>query len=246
MEHNNDGWIKLHRKILDNPLVMKDAEHLAVWVFLLLHASHKEYNVIFDGKRTTLRPGQLITGRKSIASELGMNESKVRRILESFENDQQIDQQKTNKNRLISLLNWESYQIFDQQNDQQVTNKRPTSDQQVTTNKNIKNNKNERNIYKDSPELNSAIESFIDYRKSNKPMSKKEIDEMIKKLDEMTDSEDEKIRILNQSIKRGWIGIFPIKEKKKNQFMTAESRQYNFEELEQMLLANSEGGNGND
>lgn len=245
MEHN-DGWIKLHRKILDNPLVMKDAEHLAVWVFLLLHASHKEYNVIFDGKRTTLRPGQLITGRKSIASELGMNESKVRRILESFENDQQIDQQKTNKNRLISLLNWESYQIFDQQNDQQVTNKRPTSDQQVTTNKNIKNNKNERNIYKDSPKLNSAIESFIDYRKNNKPMSKNEIDELIKKLDEMTDSEDEKIRILNQSIKRGWIGIFPIKEKKKNQFMTAESRQYNFEELEQMLLANSEGGNGND
>ena len=30
-------------------------------------------------------------------------------------------------------------QLFDQQNDQQVTNKWPTTDQQVTTNNNIKN-----------------------------------------------------------------------------------------------------------
>ena len=37
------GWIKLYKKILNNPTVMKDAEHLAVWVYLLLKCSHPKF-----------------------------------------------------------------------------------------------------------------------------------------------------------------------------------------------------------
>lgn len=141
-----DGWIKLHRKVLDNPIVCKDAEHLAVWVYLLLNATHKEREVLFDGKKITLKCGQLITGRKKISEETKVNESKVRRILNDFKNDQQIDQQTSTRNTLISILQWDEYQDNDQQSDQQVTNNRPTSDQQVTTNKNErkKERKNER------------------------------------------------------------------------------------------------------
>ena len=60
-----EGWIKLHRKILDNPIVMKDSEHLAVWIYLLLNATHKDYDVLFEGKRITLKPGQLIHRSKN-------------------------------------------------------------------------------------------------------------------------------------------------------------------------------------
>ena len=56
-----NGWIKLHRKMLDNPIVMKDADHLAVWVFLLLHATHTDYPALFKGKKIMLHPGQLLT-----------------------------------------------------------------------------------------------------------------------------------------------------------------------------------------
>ena len=133
MEKN--GWVKLHRKMLDNPIIMKDADHLAVWMYLLLNATHSEYPALFKGKKITLQPGQLITGRKSIASALDVNESKVRRILDSFENDQQIDRQRSNQNTLISLKNWDKYQLLDQPNDQQSTNERPTNDQRPTTNK---------------------------------------------------------------------------------------------------------------
>ena len=62
-----------------------------------------------------------------------------------FEKDQQIDRQRSNKNSLVTIVKWSLYQGSDQQNDQQVTNKRPTSDQQVTTNKNVKNDKNVKN-----------------------------------------------------------------------------------------------------
>ena len=93
---DSNGWIKLHRKLLDNPIVMKDSEYLAVWIYLLLNASHAEYPVLFGGKKITLQPGQLITGRKSIASTLCISESKVTRILESLKSEHQIEQQPNN------------------------------------------------------------------------------------------------------------------------------------------------------
>ena len=141
---NAEGWIKLHRKLLDNPVTMKDTDHLAVWIYLLLNASHNEHPALFKGKKIMLKPGQLITGRKSIALALHIDESKVERILKSLKSEQQIEQQTSSKNRLISITNWEFYQQSEQQNEQQVNNKRTTSEQQVNTNKNIKNDKNER------------------------------------------------------------------------------------------------------
>ena len=51
-----EGYIKLHRKILDNPIVCKDAEYFAVWIYLLLNATHKEIDMVFKGKRITLKP----------------------------------------------------------------------------------------------------------------------------------------------------------------------------------------------
>lgn len=116
-----NGWIKFHRKTLDNPIIMKDADHLAVWSYLLLSATHAEYPALFKGKRIILQPGQLIIGRKSIAEKLSISESKIRRILDAFESDQQIDRQRSNKNTLVSLTNWDMYQISCQQSDQQPT-----------------------------------------------------------------------------------------------------------------------------
>lgn len=239
---DNNGWIKLHRKLLDNPVVMKDSDHLAVWIYLLLNASHTEYPVLFGGKKISLKAGQLITGRKSIASTLGISESKVRRILDLFEIDQQIDRQRSNKNSLVSILNWDKYQIFDQQIDQQATNNRPTSDQQVTTNKNNKNIKNIKEckeiIYSDVPELNETIIAFIDYRKSiKKPMSDRAITLLLGKLNKMSNSVQEQIEILNQSILNGWQGIFPLKNDsgsgKKASF---QGRNYDFDELEKQIV----------
>ena len=134
-----EGWIKLHRKILDNPIIMKDSDHLAVWIYLLAHATHKEYPALFKGKKIMLQPGQLITGRKTIGEALRIEETKVKRILTCFENDQQIARQRSNKNSLISILQWDKYQESAQQNAQQMPNECPADAQQVPTNKNVKN-----------------------------------------------------------------------------------------------------------
>ena len=91
------GWISLHRKILDNPIVCKDSDYFSVWCYLLLNATHDEYDVEFKGKRISLRPGQLITGRQTIAKQFTLTESKVQRILKKLEIEQQIEQQTSNK-----------------------------------------------------------------------------------------------------------------------------------------------------
>lgn len=133
------GWIKLYRKLLEHPR-FDDPEWLAVWVHLLLRATHQPYRVNFDGRIVELKPGQLVTGRNSIAEATGVHESKVKRILATMKADQQIDQQAGTKGSIITVRNWQAYQNPDQRNGQQLTSVRPATAQQPTTNKNKRSN----------------------------------------------------------------------------------------------------------
>jgi hypothetical protein len=236
------GWIKLHRKLLENPIVCKDSDHLAVWVYLLLNATHEAYPALFKGKKITLEPGQLITGRKSISSKLSVSESKVKRILIELENDQQIDRRRSNQNSLISILNWDKYQECGQQDGHQMTSKRPASDQPVTTNKNVKNVKNEKkDIYSELPtELHEPLKRFLEHRKKlKKPMTDYAIELMLKKLIKLSGGDVRTSKkILEQSIEQGWIGIFEIK----NQTSTNPFK-YKLKEMDENESERSNGGN---
>ena len=132
-----NGWIKLHRKTLDNPIVMKDTDHFAVWMWLLLNATHSDHDTIYEGERLTLKAGQFITGRKIISKELKINESKIQRILKTFEIEQQIEQQTNPRCRLISILRWSDYQLDEQQSEQQLNNKRTLNNKVKKINNNI-------------------------------------------------------------------------------------------------------------
>ncbi len=131
----NSGFIKLHRKIWENPWLHKP-NYMMVWIYLLTHATHKAYDVVFDGERLTLKPGQLLTGRHSISRDTGVARSSVEDILRVLESREgQIRQQKTTQNRLITIINWSKYQIPRQPSDNGPTTARQPTD----TNKNVKN-----------------------------------------------------------------------------------------------------------
>lgn len=131
---SDDGWIKIHRKTLRSPVVMKDAAHLAVWVWLLLHATRQPYDTIFSGRRITLEPGQLVAGRKKIAGELGLSESRVYRIINELKIEQQLEQRPTPGGSVFTITNWHKYQEIEQPTEQRANNER-------TLYKNTKNNK---------------------------------------------------------------------------------------------------------
>lgn len=134
-----DGWIKSYRSIMDNPIVCKDVDHYAVWGYLIHNAAHTPTNVLFNGERIILRPGQLITGRKKIASFWGINEHKIDRILKRFEIEQQIEQVSSPVCRLISITNWAKYQSSEQPIEQRLSNLRATPEQPLSTIQEYKN-----------------------------------------------------------------------------------------------------------
>ena len=136
------GYLKLFRQTKNNPVVMKDADHLAVWIWLLMEAVFRPTDVVFKGKRITLQPGQMTTGRKVIAEQLRISESKVQRILTCFENEHQIEQRTDHQCRLITIVSWEKYQVSEQPNEQRVNNDRTTSEQRVNTKEEYKNIRN--------------------------------------------------------------------------------------------------------
>ena len=171
------GYIKLYRSIWDNPIIAKDSDHLSVWIYLLTNATHSEMDVIFGNERVKLRPGQLVTGRKIISKKTKVNESKVTRILKLFKIEQQIEQQTNSQGSLISIINWDRYQLNEQQNEQRVNNDRTTSEQRVNTNNNVKNEK--RMINNDKKEY--VRKPIVEERLSSMRARIKEVNERRKK-----------------------------------------------------------------
>lgn len=143
--NSQEGWVKVYRRLTSKGYY-QDSEYVHLWVHILLRANHEPKEFLWNGVLKKVQAGQFIAGRQVLSRETGISESKVERILKTFESEQQIEQQKTNRFRLITILNWPKYQQSEQQIEQPVNNKRTTSEQPVDTNKNEKNDKNEKNI----------------------------------------------------------------------------------------------------
>lgn len=134
-----DGWVKIFRRIKEKSWYRK-SEYVHVWIHLLLSANHKDKKNLVNGQEVILKRGQLLTSRKALEEATGVNENKIYRILKLFENEKQIEQQKTNKFTIITILNYDMYQKNEQENEQQMNSKRTANEQQMNTNKNDKNN----------------------------------------------------------------------------------------------------------
>ena len=140
-----NGYIKLYRKLTQwgwyQDSVVKD-----LFLHLLLTASFKDFE--WQGK--TLKAGQLITGRKRLAEELNFTEQQIRTALKKLESTKEIAIFSTNKYSIVTVINWEDYQSFEEE----ATNEQPTSNQQATNNQphinNIKNDKNVKNNIKEN------------------------------------------------------------------------------------------------
>ena len=65
----------------------------------------------------------------------------------------------------------------------------------------------------ESTELREALVEFVKFRKLiKKPMTNKALELIIAKLNKLGQSDMERVAILNQSIERGWAGVFSLKD----------------------------------
>jgi len=140
---------------------------------MLLEASHAERKVMWNGREMLLKPGQFITGRRKMAVDSQLHESKIERILKCFEIEQQIEQQKSNTSRLISILNYKKYQDLEQHFEQQMNNKRTTSEQRVNTKQELKELKNNTRGRQPAKRVCRFVEFInVTFSRNFKPISK--------------------------------------------------------------------------
>ncbi len=157
-----DGWVKLYRRLWENPL-SRDPAWVSVWVYLLTKATHKPYRLRVAGREVTLQPGQLFTGRHAIAEATGVDESKVRRLLRTMRSDQQIDQLRTVKGSIVTIRNWRQYQASGQLLDQQAASERPANtpkaDSELTSKRSAGSPENTGAIARPAPTAASKLTS---------------------------------------------------------------------------------------
>jgi DNA replication protein DnaD len=136
-----NGWIKLHRKLLNSDMYRSlNSTQRDVMIQVLLSANHKTNQWEWKGKLFECKPGQFITSLKTLKNKCASDVTiqNIRTALNKLKTWQFLTNKSTKTGRLITVLSWDTYQGMheeDQQSNQQTANK------ELTTNKNDKERK---------------------------------------------------------------------------------------------------------
>jgi len=146
---NNQGWIKLHRSLLDHPLWLKvPFTYGQAWVDLLLLANHKPGTIWPRGIMIEVKRGQVGHSQRTLAARWGWTRNRVNHFLHDLETMQQIElltePQNKNVSTLISIKNYDQYQSSEATNE--ATNNTTDGPQMGHKRYQNKNEKNEKNI----------------------------------------------------------------------------------------------------
>jgi hypothetical protein len=163
------GWVKLHRELLDKPIWFESTpEQIKILMTLLLMASHKETEWEWKGKKYKAVPGQFVTSLPNIVKKAGKGISiqNVRTALVRFEKYGFLTDESTKQNRLITIVNWLSYQRLDdeeeERNDVDQQTNQQSANSQLTSIKNLRTK--ELKELKKSPKVSP---SDLDYKNAH-------------------------------------------------------------------------------
>jgi len=162
--YQNKGWVRLHRKIEDNPLwFLEPFTKAQAWVDLFLNTNHTENSINIRGNIIKIKRGQIGWSELTMVKRWKWSKGKVRRFLKLLETEQQIIQQKDRYlTTIITILNYEEYQT-DKNNTADDTAERQQKDSRRYINNNDKNEKNENKPF---GETSSPVWNYSDYLKN--------------------------------------------------------------------------------
>lgn len=146
-----EGWIKIHRKLLEKPIWRQSTtEQKVILITLLLMANHQPQKWEWKGTQFECKAGQFITSLDNIAQNAGKSIStqNVRTALKRFEKLDFLTNESTKQGRLITVVNWGFYQDLDTEpnidDNKDLTKTQQRPNKGLTSNKNVKNDKNVR------------------------------------------------------------------------------------------------------
>lgn len=146
------GWIKLHRKLQESAMYKAlNSKQRDVLIQCLLLANHSENEWQWGAEIHKCKPGQFICSLASLTQRCApdVKVQSVRTSLLKLEKWGFLTNIATKTGRLITVVNWGSYQAKEDETNKD-NNKEPTKSQQrankeLTTNKNDKTSNNAKN-----------------------------------------------------------------------------------------------------
>lgn len=121
-----DGWIKLHRKLLDH-WIWKDSEYLKAWLYIIYRANYSDSNVLIDSTLINVSRGQFVTSLNNFSKDTGLSIQRTRTFFKLLQLDQMVKVETCSKITKITVCNYDSYQ-----DNQHNANTMPTSEQQTS------------------------------------------------------------------------------------------------------------------
>lgn len=108
-----EGWISLHRQLQEHWLweSKEPFDKRSAWIDLLLMVNHQKEKIEFDKEFMEVERGQRITSLEKLAKRWKWSRHKVSDYLNQLEQDGMLVQVRDNKKTLISIENYDKYQV---------------------------------------------------------------------------------------------------------------------------------------
>lgn len=114
-----EGWISIHRQLQEH-WIWKSKEPFdkrSAWIDLLMLANHQTEKIKFDKGFIEVERGQRITSLEKLAKRWKWSRHKVSDYLNQLEQDKMLVQIRDNKKTLISIENYNKYQVQEKSSD---------------------------------------------------------------------------------------------------------------------------------
>lgn len=106
-----NSWIRLHRKLMDDPLYFAEPfTKMQAWIDLLLLANFADRVTFIRGNRVTIKRGQVAYSREWFSGRWRWSRGRVERFLSMLENDRKIVQRKSHIISVVTIVNYDFYQ----------------------------------------------------------------------------------------------------------------------------------------
>lgn len=154
----NEGYIKLHRQIKEDPLWReKPFDRARAWVDLYLSANFADVTTIIKGSEVTIRRGQVLRGEDTLADDWGWSRGKVRRFLSHLVRTGKVTKIGTKFGTLITIENYST----EQDGRPEIGTTDGTGDGTADGTGDKKNKKNKKNKKRERPTL-ADVSTYVD------------------------------------------------------------------------------------
>ena len=166
----NNGWVKLWRGQFDSWVSKKPFCDGYAWCYLYATANHKAGTVNFRNEYIKIERGQFLTSKLQLQKRFSWTYRHVENFLKALQNDEMITYRTVNRYTIINIVNYERFQSkpedIVEQSEEQIDNRVITERKQGNTNKNVKNEKNDKKtkifdfVYLTEIEFNKLVTKY--------------------------------------------------------------------------------------